>query len=185
MRFTGRRIRWKIVHPDRRSLTSGSLHLNLHTMSPHAKSAKTRRREVRVAPPNWNPSRPSRLRVRGQSSAHWDHQNKVKRSTSTPIPNYQILLTPCSGPGARPHPGGVDFPPARPGQWTVVGITLGGGGRGGGSPPPRTRHETPVPGAGQYVVMPRCGAGTRECQVRAKTDRSSLLVSVLGIRNRC
>ena len=115
--------------------TSGPLHLNLHTMSPHAKSAKTRRREVRVAPPNWNPSRPSRLRVRGQSSAHWDHQNKVKRSTSTPIPNYQILLTPCSGPGARPHPGGVDFPPARPGQWTVVGITLGGGGRGGGSPP--------------------------------------------------
>ena len=35
------------------------------------------------------------------------------------------------------------------------------------------------------MVMPRCGAGTRECQNQAKTDRSSLLVSVLVIGNRC
>jgi len=48
-----------------------------------------------------------------------------------------------------------------------------------------TTHETPVPGTGQCVVMPGCGAGTRECQDRAKTDRSSLLVSVLVIGNRC
>ncbi|CVK33804.1 protein of unknown function [Methanoculleus bourgensis] len=68
------------------------------------------------------------------------------------------------------------------------GNRLGGWGPGMGARPLPTRvttHETPVPGAGQCVVMFRCGAGTCEYQNRAKTDRSSLLVSVLGVRNRC
>jgi hypothetical protein len=82
----------------------------------------------------WSPSRSSRLRVR-PAITPTHPQGKVKCSTSAAIPNYQTQLTPRSGLGARPHPGGVDSSGLSPGSgpWWLSPWRRG---RGGFAPSP-------------------------------------------------
>ncbi|CVK32838.1 protein of unknown function [Methanoculleus bourgensis] len=62
---------------------------------------------------------------------------KMTKSTSTPSPNYPTQLTPRSGSGARPHPGGVDSSGLSPGSgpWWLFAL---GEGAGEGLAPSRT-----------------------------------------------
>jgi len=52
---------------------------------------------------------------------------QFRQCASASIPNYQTQLTLCSGLGARPHPGGVDFPGLAPdsGPWWLFALGEG------------------------------------------------------------